>query len=105
MKYGVLLLIGTVSSCIATTPPPCYIECGLLDRVADAAKPGLITRSGALEILERVAEGRMDDAGAGLEEQVGLKPRQLRGAEFKLIFYTMNAEDVRFQEVAILKDA
>ena len=59
----------------------------------------------ALEILERVAEGRMDDAGAGLEEQVGLKPRQLRGAEFKLIFYTMNAEDVRFQEVAILKDA
>jgi hypothetical protein len=37
----------------------------------------------ALEILERIAEAHLEGAVPGLEVQVGLKPGQLRGTEFK----------------------
>lgn len=90
MKHGPLLLIGAVCLCMGTALPY-RTECSLLDRVAEAAKPGLATQSAALEILERVAEARMDDARADLEEQVGLKPAQLRGAAFKDQFVRSHA--------------
>ena len=68
---------------MGTTTTPYYIECSLLDRVAGGAKPGLPTEPAALEILERVASGRMDNAKSDLEELVGLRPGQLRGSVFK----------------------
>src|ERR1035438_5345597 len=82
MRYVLMMLVATVWRCMGTTPAPFYFECSLVDRVSDAAKADLPTRSIALEILERVGEGRMDSAG-DLEAQVGLKPGQLHGREFK----------------------
>jgi hypothetical protein len=54
-----------------------------LDRISEAAKTATPMRLIALEILERVAEGRMEGASPDLEVQVGLKSGQLRGPEFK----------------------
>jgi hypothetical protein len=56
----------------------------LLDRVGAAAKVGLPSRSVALEILERIAEGRMKGASYDLEAQVGLEAGQLHRPEFKV---------------------
>lgn len=76
------LMIATLL-CMATTPAPFFAECALVDRVSAAAKAGLPTRSVALEILERIAEGRMQSASPDLEVQVGLEAGKLHGPEFK----------------------
>jgi hypothetical protein len=83
MRYVLIAFLAVVSPCIGTTPFPFYFECSLVDRVSDAAKAAPATRSIALEILERVAEGRMAGASPVLEVQIGLKAGQLHGAEFK----------------------
>ena len=83
MRYAQILLVATAWPCMGTTPAPFAFECSLLDRVSDAAKAGLPSRSIALEILERVGEARMDSSTTDLEAQVGLKPGQLHGREFK----------------------
>lgn len=76
-------LLALAAACPATTPPPFHFECTLVDRVAEVAKSGSPAQAAALEILERVAEARMDTAVPNLEVQGGLKPGQLRGPEFK----------------------
>jgi hypothetical protein len=83
MKQLQVLLLTTVGICMATTPDPLGFPYSLLDRVGDAAKAGVATRASALEILERVAEGRMEGGSPDLEVQVGLKSGQLRGPEFR----------------------
>ena len=83
MKRPWIALIG-ITACIATTPRPFYVQCALVDRIADAAKAGPSeAKLVVLEILERVAEGRMDTANPDLETPFGLRPGQLRGPEFK----------------------
>ena len=83
MKFRRLILLAIASLGTATSLPPFFLECSLLDRVGDAARPGLPTQPTALETLERVAEGRMDSASPDLEVQVGLKAGQLRGQGFR----------------------
>jgi hypothetical protein len=82
MKYVQVSLLAIVGLCMAM-PVPFAFECSLLDRVRDAAQTAGPMQSIALEILERVAGGRMESASPDLEVQVGLKPGQLRGPEFK----------------------
>src|SRR5450432_2802770 len=83
MRYVRILLVATAWPCMGTTPAPFAFECSVLDRVSDAAKAGLPSRSIAIEILERVGEARMDIPTTDLEARVGLKPGQLHGREFK----------------------
>jgi len=83
MRYAQILLVATAWPCMGTTPAPFAFECSVLDRVSDAAKAGLPSRSIAIEILERVGEARMDIPTTDLEARVGLKPGQLHGREFK----------------------
>lgn len=82
MKYPALLVAMGVA-CLATSLPPFFHECSLIDRVGAAAKGDLPTYSAALEILERIAEGRMGSADPNLEARVGLERGQLHGPEFK----------------------
>jgi hypothetical protein len=87
MKHKTVALtlgaFGCMWICLAKTPPPFDFQCRLLDRVAEAARAASPARLDALEILERVATGRMDSASPELEARVGLKAEELRGPDFK----------------------
>jgi hypothetical protein len=83
MKYVKVLLVATIWSCWGTTQAPFAGERRLLDSVSEGARVGSPTRAAALEILERVAEGRMDIASPDLETQVGIKPGEFRTRWFK----------------------
>ena len=83
MKRFWLLLLAIAAASMALSPGPFARQWSLVDRVAAAARAGLPTAIPALEILERVAEGRMATAALDLETKVGLKPGQLHTPEFK----------------------
>jgi hypothetical protein len=78
-----MVLLGAAAPCMATSPMPGSIECAVLSRVATAGKGGAPAGPLALEVLERVAEGRMESASNDLEAKVGLQAGQLRTAAYK----------------------
>src|SRR5438128_12227484 len=83
MRHRQLLLWVAASLCSATTPLPFHLQCSLLDRISEIARPGTPKAAVVLNILERVAEGRMEGENPDLEPEIGLQPGQLRGPEFK----------------------
>ena len=83
MRLRQIVILVAALNCSGTSPAPFAAERALLDRVAGRAKNGSEVGAAALEILERVAEGRMDRARPELEIQVGLKPNELRNRIFK----------------------
>jgi hypothetical protein len=84
MKYATALLVATLSICTATILPPYRVQCFLVDRVAAAAKDGIPGHLAALELLERLAVGRIEGASPDLEASVGLEAGQLHKPEFKV---------------------
>jgi hypothetical protein len=70
--------------CLATTPDPYAGYCALLDRIASLAVSQSQTSTVALELLERVAEGRTASVGAVAEAQVGLAPGELQQKGFDI---------------------
>jgi hypothetical protein len=83
MRYAAVLLAMTATTCLATSLAPFYVECSVVDRVSALAKVGLQESSVALEILERIVEGRMAGSSPDLEVRVGLEAGQLHKPEFK----------------------
>jgi hypothetical protein len=93
MKKTVLFL-ATIWPCLATTPAPYGLQRAALDQIAEAANSKLLTSPIALEILQRIAEGRMQTAPPGLETRVALKPGELRVPAF---------QDPMLREIAVRK--
>lgn len=85
MKYKTAfpLSLAIPVLCLATTPDPYAGYCALLERVATLAASQQ-TSTVALELLERVAEGRTGSIRAGSEAQVGLVPGELQQKGFDI---------------------
>lgn len=84
MKCTQILLLIAASVCMAQMPWPYHSQLSLVDQVVAAAKADPSKGPVALEILQRVAEGRMAAGSPDLELRVGLAAGQLRGPEFKV---------------------
>ena len=83
MRGPSILLMITFWVCRATEPPPYFYQQSVINRVSAAAKGGLTTADMALNILERLAEGRMDLIDPHDELLLGLEAGQLHKPEFQ----------------------
>jgi hypothetical protein len=84
MKYNTALLLsfGIPVLCLASTPAPYAGHCALLDRVLAVTRSQSHTSTIAIELLERVAEGRAGTISTESEVQVGLTPGVLTQKAF-----------------------
>jgi hypothetical protein len=78
-----MLLVAAALGCGATTPYPGQAECGVLDRVVEAAAANPSMRPAALEIFERIAEERMVAAAVDIETKVGFRAGELHISNYR----------------------
>jgi hypothetical protein len=84
MKFALMITLATAWPSLAIIPEPTYFQCSTIDRVADAAKSGSPSQALALDVLERIGEGRLGNVSATVEVQLGLAPGQLRSYDFNV---------------------
>jgi hypothetical protein len=84
MNYKAAILIGLCGAqlSLADSPLPFAWPCSLLDRVVDASRASSPATKAALDILEKVAAGRMDAASPELETMAGLKAGRVHRSDF-----------------------
>jgi hypothetical protein len=82
IRKTILLYLGLPAICWPTTPVPYGAYIDLLDRVLAVARSQSPARDLALKLIEQVAEGQTGGISPESEEQIGLKPGQLRQEAF-----------------------
>ncbi len=81
MRHSVAVILGLALIAEAREPTPFQHECAQLDRIAETGGDPL-RASVALEVLQRIAEARMNDAPPDIEAQLDLSPGELRGSNW-----------------------
>jgi hypothetical protein len=82
-KAILLVLLGTVAACVATTPAPFSVELRLLDRVASKARSASEGGATALQVLEGVAVGQAGRVDASWGARIGIGLEELRQKAFE----------------------